>query len=826
MLVLVLIVFLLLCGGVGALFGYLHIKKLRRAKDIERSLKMVPLLVRLPAAETDQATGRDERQANEENIARAEGVFNLLSGIAKKDSDFIYGQKYMSIEIIAKAHQILFYLAVPASVLSVAEKALMSGYPDIQIEKVEDYNIFSLEGKIHTVAGGELDLSKESFYPINQYKMIDFDPLSGIITSMSKLTEHDGAAIQILVRPAKSKWNENARNFAKDLLDPSKKSKKPSKIALEIAKAPFTSPQDESEKKQSNPNEITSIEQKSSQLVEEKSAKPAFETLIRVVASSENLQNSKLILQDILSGFTQFNLPGSNGFAFSEVESKKIATDFIFRFFPVEKNKNVLNTSELATVFHLPREEGTSATPVERTAVREVSAPSNLSLEGVSLGKNMFRGTATPVKLTDADRRRHMYIIGQTGTGKSTLLQNLVVQDMAMGKGLALVDPHGDLAEAILAKVPPNRIADVVYFNPGDMEVPLGLNLFEFDQNHPEQKDFIVQETINMLYKLYDPGHTGIIGPRYEHWFRNAALTLMSDPNGATFIQIPKVFTDNDYLKQKFKYVKDPTVSDFWTKEMAQTSDFHKSEVLGWFVSKFGAFMSNEMMRNIIGQINSAFDFRDIMDSGKILIVNLSKGSTGELNSNLLGMIFVMKVLAASLSRSDMPEEQRRDFTMYVDEFQNFSTDSFATILSEARKYRLNLIVANQFIGQLTDEIRDAVFGNVGSLLSFRVGPEDADFLIKQFEPNFDANDLVNLPNGSAALKLMSNGLPTTPFSLQIDYPTLGTANPKVAEAVKQYCRNKFGKPKEIIEKEVYDSLKTLSTTPKTADSSGPMINS
>lgn len=337
----------------------------------------------------------------------------------------------------------------------------------------------------------------------------------------------------------------------------------------------------------------------------------------------------------------------------------------------------------------------------------------------------------------------------------------------------------------------------------------MGLNLLQYDR--AEQKDFLVQETINMLYRLYDPDHQGIIGPRFEQWYRNAALTIMSDPAGSTLLEIPKVFTDNEFLKRKFVHVTDPTVQDFWTKEMAQTSDYHKSEMLGWFVSKFGAFASNEIMRNIIGQRKSAFDFRDIMDSRKILIVNLSKGQLGELNSQLLGMIFVIKFQAAAMSRSDVAENERADFTLYVDEFQNFSTDSFATILSEARKYHLNLTVANQFIGQLNQQVKDAVFGNVGTILSLRCGPEDAEFLSKQFAPSFDANDLINLENLHGALRMIVNGAPATPFSLNILFPPVGTVNEQVAKTIIEYSRSHYGRSKSEVDNEVAKSLSSTS---------------
>ena len=352
--------------------------------------------------------------------------------------------------------------------------------------------------------------------------------------------------------------------------------------------------------------------------------------------------------------------------------------------------------------------------------------------------------------------------------------------------------------------IPPREMSEL-----NDMgrteDISLGLNLFEFDT--PDQRDFLVQEAIAMLYRLYDPGHTGSIGPRYEHWFRNAALTIMSDPNGSSFIDIPQVFNDDAFAKEKIKYVTDQTVLDFWNKEMAQTSDYHKSEVLGWFVSKFGAFLSNEMMRNIIGQTKSGFDLRDIMDNKKILLVNLSKGKTGELNSQLLGMIFVMKFQAAAMGRADTPEDQRVDFALYVDEFQNFATDSFESILSEARKYRLNLILANQFVSQLTDKIREAIIGNVGTVISGRIGTTDAELMAKKFVPVFDAEDLTKLPNYEGVAVAQINGVPSAPFSMAFP-PVLGHPNPQLADALRKLSAAKYGKPRQEVEREIFARLR------------------
>jgi hypothetical protein len=426
---------------------------------------------------------------------------------------------------------------------------------------------------------------------------------------------------------------------------------------------------------------------------------------------------------------------------------------------------------------------------------------------GLLLGYNVFRGVKKAIRLDDYDRQKHMYVVGQTGVGKSVFLENLALQDMLNGDGFAFIDPHGDTAEKLLAMVPKERVEDVIYFCPADSDYPLGLNIFEAET--ADQKDFVIQEVINVLYKLYDPQRQGIIGPRYEHLFRNAALTVMSGPDGGTFIDIPKLFRDRDYVNQKLEHITDQNVLEFWQKEMPQSQRSNEfGDVVSWFVSKFGAFLSNAMMRNIIGQTKSSFDLRDIMDNKKILLVNLSKGRTGELNSRLLGMMFVMKFQAAAMSRANVPEAERVDFALYVDEFQNFSTDSFATIMSEARKYHLNLIVANQFTTQLTEEIRDAVFGNMGTIVSFRVGQNDVDTLARYFQPHFEPDDLLRVPNYNAIVRTLIGGVPTQPFSMAT-LPPLGRPKKQLEDALKQLSAAKFGRPRQVVEREIFARLRT-----------------
>ncbi len=796
--------FILFASVLAAVAFLAYRRILRRAKGIERGLKMVPLLIHLPPpGDSEAGTNRDAREIMRERISQAEVLYDLVAGTAQQGfRSRFYGQRHLAFEIVASNGLIHFFVAVPIALVSTIEQAILTAYPGTRIEEVEDHNIFNPQGKLTGTVGGELTLKHSYVYPIATAEQMERDPMEALLNALSKLQLGDGAGVQIMLRPASSGWIKQAKKLV------AKKRHQRggtglSFTAKDLAKAAVKAPdQQHADAQKYQPSKL---EESTMQMVEDKIRHPGYEVLIRVLASSSSYDRSQMLMRTITNSFALYEAPGSNGFQFIEGRDMQgLVTAFIFRFFPPEVKSNVLNTVELSALFHLPDSQFTATSQVERQKSKQVDGPVQMSPNGLLFGYNFYRGVKKEVRLSNEDRRRHTYIIGQTGTGKSTLLENLAVQDMLSGGGFAFIDPHGDVAERLISKVPKERAEDVIYFNPADTESPLGLNLFE--AKLPEQKDFLIQESLNMLYKLYDPGKTGIIGPRFEHWYRNAALTLMADPDGASFIELPKVFTDTEYLKHKFKYLSDPTVTDFWTKEMGQTSDYHKSEMLGWFVSKFGAFQTNEMMRNIIGQTKSAFDLREIMDQKKILIVNLSKGQTGELNSQLLGMLIVIKIQAAAMSRASVPEDQRPDFSLYVDEFQNFSTDSFASILSEARKYHLNLIVANQFIGQLTDEIREAVFGNIGTMVSYRVGPEDAEFLVKQFQPIFDQRDLVNLPNFNSVIKLLIGGLPSQPFSMT-SLPPLGHVSPEMGLAVKQLSAAKFGLHKAEVEADIFARL-------------------
>ena len=765
---------------------------------------MVNLQIHLPPASEDvEAKSRDSRDVVEENIARATVLYGLLASIADKKGfkALYYGQEHVGLEIIAKSGEVRFYAAAPENLVPVIRQAISSTYKSAKVEEVPDHNLFDPQIKPESVIGTELALKEDYAYPIATYLDSKQDIMKALLGALSELKGEDGAGIQVLLRPAGKDWTKNAQAVAKKIAG-----KDDGNFLKELLLGFFKSP----ESKDGNPaakKELTNLEKGLIESIEKKIMHPGFEVLIRVVTSTTDIQRSRDIQNNISAAFALTNAPKSNSFKVSAAKKiGKFVDDFNLRIFPANAKRSILNTNEMATIFHLPDETNIPTSQLERQTSKQVDGPRNFSEAGLLLGHNVFRGEKKAVFLSDEDRMRHMYIVGQTGTGKSVLLENLILQDMAAGKGFAFVDPHGETADRILSMIPEDCMDKVVYFNPGSLENPMGFNIFEHDS--VDHQDELIQEAIAMLYKLYDPHHQGIMGPRYEHTFRNAAKLIMADPAGGTFIDIPKLFNDRRFVEQKLRHVKDQTVIDFWRKEIvdaARSNEF--GDMKSWFVAKFSAFLSNNMMRNIIGQNESSFNLRQIMDEGKMMIINLSFGRTGELNMKLLGMLFVIKFQMAAFSRADVAEEQRPDFTLYIDEFQNFATDSFANILSGARKYRLSLVVANQHMTQLKEEMRDSVLGNVGTAVSFRIGAEDADKLVKQFyHERFEISDLTRLPLGHTITRTLIGGTPTAPFNMETLPPQTAFDNDR-KERNEKLLLGKYGRPRAEVEEEINKRL-------------------
>ncbi|TSC67837.1 MAG: hypothetical protein G01um101466_636, partial [Parcubacteria group bacterium Gr01-1014_66] len=562
---------------------------------------------------------------------------------------------------------------------------------------------------------------------------------------------------------------------------------------------------EESQKLPETMKRLTPLEEEKVRLLEAKAGKALFEINIRLLSSAPTEERAKAILQGLTFAFAQYNDPNLNRFEPKEVSAhalRRLVFQFSFRIFDPTK-KMICSTEELTSIFHFPN-ISLETPKIKILKAREAAAPPNLPHEGLLLGYNLFRDQTSDIYMLDQDRQRHLYIVGQTGTGKTAFLKNMIVQDIEQGRGVCFIDPHGDTAEEILGLIPRYRNQDVIYFDPGDVERPLGLNFLEYDPNFPEQKTFIVNELFSIFEKLYGAVPEAL-GPIFQQYFRNATMLVMDDPSsGNTLLEIGRVLAEKSFRDLKIAHAKNIVIRNFWTEVAEKAgSDAELRNLVPYITSKIDTFTANDIMRPIIAQEKSAFNFREIMDNSKILLVNLSKGRLGDINSSLIGLIIVGKLTMAALSRADMLQERRRDFYLYIDEFQNVTTDSVATILSEARKYRLNLIVAHQFIKQLHDNIRNAVFGNVGSLVSFRVGSEDGEFLEKQFVPVFKSQDLINLDNYNCYVKLLINGATTIPFSMKTYPPQKGEL--QVAEIVKEISRAKYGRARDEVEKEILD---------------------
>lgn len=807
--------FVIIC--VASYFAFDQYKRMvQEAKNYERGLKMVPIRIHLPPPSDDlEVGGRDERDVVDEVLSEAQTMYNIIASTATKGfKTKLYGQRHISFEIVASDGLVRYYAVVPAVLTETIKQAISAAYPAARLEEVEMENIFSQQGKMQGVIGGEFELKKDYFYPIATYQESRRDAARALLDALSGVERGDGAAIQIMFRPAPENWFLKSNEKVESIRKGKGKKSNNAAVALDIMEALWKPPTYGLKNSNTDLPQLTALENEEIQAIEDKTKYPGYEVLTRVVASSSTASKSQAILQSIVSAFSLFDSPRYNGFKFNMTNNiEELVTSYIFRFFPQSINNNILNSVELSTIFHLPNQNSIPTGKIERQRIRQVDGPTEPMKEGLLIGVNEFRGVEKQIRLGINDRRRHTYIIGQTGMGKSKLLENLAYQDIMDGKGFCFIDPHGDSAEELLGMIPRSRMDDVIYFNPSDTENPLGFNIFEIES--PEDMDFVISETNSMLKSLYDPGNTGVVGPRMENIVRNAALLLMSDPEGGTFMDIPKVLVDPEFAKQKIKYLRNQRAIDFWTKEWpASQRSNDAGELVSWVVSKWAPFESG-LINNIIGQKKSAFNIREVMDNNKILLVNLSKGKLGEAAAKLLGMVFVMKFQAAAMSRADIPEDERKDFCLFVDEFQNFATDSFESILSEARKYRLNLILANQFTTQLKDSIKDAIFGNVPNKIVGRVGIDDAEVLQKAFTPTFTAEDLTKTPNYNSITTVLVNGFPSAPFTMKL-LPPIGRSNSEIREGLRKYSASKYGRPRAIVEDEIRKRL-SVNPAPKPA---------
>jgi len=805
------LVFIILFIGIIVLIilGFFVLKYFRNKTN--KDLQLEVLLLKIPKY-TKSEQDQQSKEFVQAQLGQVENLFAALSGLKVQKKLFSKRVDVFSMEIVSDGGFIKFYIATPSGYRDFLVQQLQSVYPKIYFEHVSDYNIFQAQGHIKA---GSLHFVNDYSLPIKTYKYFENDPLESITNSLSKLNQDEGAAVQYVFRSAPAKWHARGRRIAKLMYEGMTYKDALAKIGgagsgnnfVKVLKffASFvtTSGSNKPEEDMVEHQPMSAMEQERAKSMEDKTTKSGLEVNIRVVVSTPSADRSTLILNDILNSYTQYNIY-EFGNSFKADVPKNVDTyieHFIYRHI-VSKNNMLLNSEEMTSLVHLPLP--TTETPnIDWLEAVKSAPPANMPKEGVILGKSIYRDREVLVRIKDEDRRRHMYEIGQTGTGKSVFLESLAIQDIENGKGICILDPHGDLAETILSHIPKERAEDVIFFDPANTERPMGINMLEFDTE--EQKSFVINEMIAIFDKLYDLKATG--GPIFEQYMRNTMLLLMDDKdNPATLLEISKVLADEAYRKQKLAKVKNYLVKDFWEKEAQKAGgDAALANMVPYITSKLTPFISNDTIRPIISQAKSAFNFRQAMDENKIIIINLSKGKIGEMNSSLLGMIMIGKILFAALSRVDVPESERKDFYLYIDEFQNYITDSISVILSEARKYKLNLILAHQFLAQLTKNgntsVKDAVFGNVGTIISYRIGVEDAEVIAKQMAPVVSEYDLVNMPKYTCYVKLLIDNQNPPAFNFNPILPEKG--NYELAKAIKELSYLKYGRDRLVVENEI-----------------------
>ena len=788
--------------------GLVLVNSLRTRGSIARALNMSLFSVTLPRESSDD---NRQQKPDKELISVMEQLYSSFTNMhAKGWNKFVYGEPYLSLELAVHqiGEEIHFYVGVPKHLEDIFEKQVHGIYPFAEVIRVKDYNIFNSNGA-HTA--GYLTLKENPILPLRTYQKLESDPLGSILTALSKLNKVDeGAAIQILIRPSDRKEIPRlAQKVAKEMQSGNKFS-----AALSLAKKPVKEKSGDQPKTQ---KPVTPFDEEIIKNIQAKATKPLFDTNIRVVVSAGDQTTADQLFNEILSSFVPLSGTELNKLNLVKVQYrylKKLLFNYAFRIFNNDES-TLLSSEELTSIYHFPL-SSTMAPRIKFLKSKPAEPPVSLPQEGIILGVNVFRGQETEIRIPYEDRRRHLYIIGQTGTGKTTLLKALLKQDIENGEGICLIDPHGEFTEFALGVVPKERIDDVIYFDPGDISRPMGLNMLEVNPDHPEQKSMVIDELFGIFDKLYDLKTTG--GPMFEKYFKNSALLLMDAreyayknnlPDRDNYIpvlaDVSRVLVDDAFRAKLLTMEMNPLVKQFWQLEAEKAGgDQSLANMAPYISSKITSFVYNEFLRPIINQPKSAFNFREVMDSRKILIVNLSKGKIGDLNGNLLGMVIVGKLLMAALSRIDIDEKDRKDFYLYIDEFQNFTTDSISVILAEARKYRLDLTVAHQYIKQLKESIRDAIFGNVGSMAVMRIGADDAEYLKNKFEPVFSPQDLMNIDNFNAYVSLIMNNVIQRPFNIRIQKEIVfGAGNPDLVKLISSASKLKYGRPRDEVENEI-----------------------
>lgn len=794
-------------------------KDLKEGEPVQKSITHTLYEVSLPEFNEEE---KGNQRPLKELLSAMEQFYAGMMSIAEAGKKHGDSKNHMVIEVAVAdgSEQFIFYVSVPNDKASLFEKHITSVFPHAKLEvQHDDYNIFNEEG---ITLGSVAEFTGNDIFPIKTYEQFDHDPLNVVLNSLSKIQrEGEGASIQVVFSQVGNYYNK----LYKESLDKVRKGDK-LKEAIDIrhtvwgqfrkAAGDLGKELVANNKKSDSPKKEEPVDQLAVEQITQKVSSPIVETNVRILASATNRVRAEQILSELESGFNQFTNTLGNSFKWNRLEKSKLEKmtyDFIFRMFD---HNTILPMSlkEISTIMHFPvMASGSSSPQLKQSKAGTAPAPLDLPREGVLLGKNIHRNVEQLVHMAPEDRLRHMYVIGQTGVGKSSILKQVLMQDIRNGDGCCFIDPHGSDVQDILSKIPPERYDDVIYFDPSYTERPMALNMLEYDVRYPEQKTFVVNELFSIFQKLYG-GVPESMGPMFEQYFRNATMLVIEDPeSGCTLLDVSRVMAVKSFRDMKVSRCKNPIVRQFWVEIAEKTSgESGLANMVPYITSKFDVFLANDIMRPIIAQEKSSFNFREIMDNKKILLVNLAKGRLGEINSNLIGLIIVGKILMAALSRVDSFGKDMPPFYLYIDEFQNVTTPSISTILSEARKYKLSLTVAHQFIAQLDEKIKDSVFGNVGNMVVYRVGSEDAEFLEKQFAPVFKASDIMNIDNLNAYVKMLSHGKPTKPFNIQM--MPFEKGNPAIVENLKELSYLTYGQDRQIVEDEIMQKYKKEEVKP------------
>ena len=758
---------------------------------------------------------------NESGPIVAEQIFATLHAFSKE---------IVSFEIANIGRSIRFFVTLSGKMVDLVESQIYAQYPDAEIEAREDY-VKKCKNEENGVMV-ELKMKNSDVYPIKRYSQFEdrlakiaVDPIAGITSSLVKLADiNDQVWIQIVSTPLPDKWRNIFVKCVK-ILDNGifghiesleilyARAFITRKIWPKIVLFPFYFlfwlhgffvNAKVGKNEQASLEELTSKSHDRESNIDaaiDKVVRPLFDVSIRIfyLPKRKNEEVAKVKLTELVGAFKQFNFPHLNGFEVGNFVYGEEARELY------EKREIVdgmaLNNEELATIFHLPNVS--VKTPlIYWVTSKKLEPPADLPLvdsnsgDVTVLGRTNFRGMIQNFGIKAEDRRRHMYIVGKTGMGKSVLMENMVVSDIVVGRGVGLIDPHGDLIENVLKRIPANRTNDVVLIDPSDKNYAVGFNMFE--DGDDSKRAIVCSGIVGIFKKLYAESW----GPRLEHILRNTVLALL-EAKGMTMLGITRMLSDDDFRGKIVAKIKDPVVKKFWTDEFGKMQERLRIEAISPIMNKVGQFLSTNIIRNIVGQVKSTVDFRFLMDNGKIVLINLSKGKVGEDSAALLGSMFVTKFQIDAMGRADIKEKDRKDFYLYVDELQNFATDSFATILSEARKYRLNLTIANQYISQLPDEVKDAVFGNVGSILSFQVGYEDGEYISQQFGEEVLPADLASLSKYNAYMRLLIDGMPSKTFSLSTLPPSGNISDDVRVQKLLRVSKERYAKKVDEVEEKI-----------------------